>query len=889
MADSFSYDHGNLYLTAGNQFYDDERFLTESGGVLYFVPHETDFDVELWRTDGTEEGTVHVAEIEPTVFPTGNGLGSFPRRLTDINGDLHFSARTRQDGQELWRLVDEAESTVDVPAGDLLIQVFEDNGDLVVSGSTEYLCATLGTITSVVINGSPDSEIFRVDIDHLTTDVLPANITINAGENGALDNDTLLIDGETTITNYQYTTGGPESGTIDMDGLQIIFTAFEPIEDHLNVTNRTFSIGTPGGQAIRLTDDGVPDNGMSTIDDGGTGAFESITFVSPTNQLEINAGDGDDEVTVAQLDDAFGAALIVNVDDGDDEVNAAGYNLPIRISGGGGNDDLTGGTADDSIDGGDGNDALDGGPGSDDVDGGLGDDDVTVDVEDAIKVAEGDGLSLVLSVSGAQDGDIGTIDWADGSAPHSVVVSAGLITAAHIYNEESLGIAGGVYSAVLTLNSTTTEIAITVENSPPVLTISGPSSIGDGATYALQLSATDPGTDTISGWTITWGDGQVQPITGNPSSVTHTFPTGLASYTVSATATDEDGTYSSNSLTVNVGDTPPVAGLVVPSGGVRGESREFVLTAIDTAADETAGFTFLVDFGDGSSQTIDPSSGNGAGTTVTHIYTEAGSYPVSLVAIDQSGQASPPMTGTSTISIVELREDPQNPGQATLFVGGSTGKDKIDIIDGKENNTVEVKLHEKSMGKFKLKDEFGPDVERIVVFGQAGDDDIKVHNNLGPVPTELYGGDGNDKLRGGEGDDYLSGGDGDDVLSGKGGRNVMMGGLGKDKIDGDDADDVLVGGLYLESTNRSAVNAIMNEWSRTDLEYAARVDNLLNGGGLNGGFLLNATTVFDDNAKDTLKGKKGLDWFMANVDDDKTDSKLNELLTEIELDFVSGD
>jgi hypothetical protein len=188
-----------------------------------------------------------------------------------------------------------------------------------------------------------------------------------------------------------------------------------------------------------------------------------------------------------------------------------------------------------------------------------------------------------------------------------------------------------------------------------------------------------------------------------------------------------------------------------------------------------------------------------------------------------------------------------------------------------------------------LKDEFGPNVERIVVFGQAGDDDIKVHKNLGPVPTELYGGDGNDKLRGGEGDDYLSGGDGDDVLSGKGGRNVMIGGLGKDKIDGDDADDVLVGGLYLESTNRSAVNAIMNEWSRTDLEYAARVDNLLNGGGLNGGFLLNATTVFDDNAKDTLKGKKGLDWFMANDDDDKTDSKLNELLTEIELDFVSGD
>ncbi len=77
--------------------------------------------------------------------------------------------------------------------------------------------------------------------------------------------------------------------------------------------------------------------------------------------------------------------------------------------------------------------------------------------------------------------------------------------------------------------------------------------------------------------------------------------------------------------------------------------------------------------------------------------------------------------------------------------------------------------------------------------------------------------------------------------------------------------------------------------SRTDLDYAARVDHLVKGDGRNGAFVLNATTLFDDNAKDKMKGKKGLDWFLADDDDDKTDLALDEILTQIELDFVNGD
>jgi len=133
-----------------------------------------------------------------------------------------------------------------------------------------------------------------------------------------------------------------------------------------------------------------------------------------------------------------------------------------------------------------------------------------------------------------------------------------------------------------------------------------------------------------------------------------------------------------------------------------------------------------------------------------------------------------------------------NPFDATkieLVVIGTDGRDEIDVKEGDVAGVIEVKIKEKQLGKFKVRNEHGPTIDRIVIYGLGGDDDIKIHKNVGLIPSELYGGDGDDKLRGGEGDDFLSGGNGDDVLSGKGGRDVLVGGLGKDKIDGDDDDD----------------------------------------------------------------------------------------------------
>ena len=98
----------------------------------------------------------------------------------------------------------------------------------------------------------------------------------------------------------------------------------------------------------------------------------------------------------------------------------------------------------------------------------------------------------------------------------------------------------------------TTTFSLVVSNVAPILSLSGAATVNAGATYSLSLSAIDPGADTITSWTINWGDGVIQTIAGNPSSVTHVYTVGGVSRTITATATDEDGTYTSNSISVTI-------------------------------------------------------------------------------------------------------------------------------------------------------------------------------------------------------------------------------------------------------------------------------------------------------------------------------------------------
>ncbi len=328
--------------------------------------------------------------------------------------------------------------------------------------------------------------------------------------------------------------------------------------------------------------------------------------------------------------------------------------------------------------------------------------------------------------------------------------------------------------------------------------------------------------------------------------------------------------------TLTVNNVAPIVSLVGSPNGVRGQMRMFSFGASDSPADQIAGFTYLVNWGDNSSaQSVFPIANNGSGVPVDHVYAASGTYTVTLTATDKDGLTSLPIIKTITITSSALQDDPLAPGQKMLVIGGSVGNDTIRIsVDDDHHDSqdddaqfVNIRVNEHDEAHHKVRGTYALPVSRVVVYAQAGDDDVKMDDDS-TIPAWLYGGDGDDRLKGGAGNDVLLGGAGADLLAGNDGRDLMIGGTGSDRIIGNAGDDILIAGTTNFDASDLALDSIMKEWKRTDSIFATRVNRLKNGGGLNLGYVLTDLTVHDDHAEDMLTGCEGNDWFLFNNDGD---------------------
>jgi ELWxxDGT repeat protein len=74
--------------------------LTDVNGTLFFRAEDGVgvHGVELWKSDGTADGTLLVKDINLWT------ISSEPETLTDVNGTLFFGARDGVHGSELWAL-----------------------------------------------------------------------------------------------------------------------------------------------------------------------------------------------------------------------------------------------------------------------------------------------------------------------------------------------------------------------------------------------------------------------------------------------------------------------------------------------------------------------------------------------------------------------------------------------------------------------------------------------------------------------------------------------------------------------------------------------------------------------------------------------------------------
>jgi PKD repeat protein len=391
---------------------------------------------------------------------------------------------------------------------------------------------------------------------------------------------------------------------------------------------------------------------------------------------------------------------------------------------------------------------------------------------------------------------------------------------------------------------------------------------------AVSLTATTNAADPSYAWTVTRDGDEVA--TGTAADFSFT-PDDDGSYVVSLEVTDGDeaaGDVATDSETLTVDNVAPVAGISGPSAGVHGQPVTFTLTASDADADEAAGFTYVINWGDGQTETVAAAPGN-TSVQVSHTYDANGDYTVSVTAEDKDGGVSTAATLDVAISNVALVD-------GNLAVSGTDGDDTIAIVPkGKQSaggSTVRVFLNGVSQGTFS-------GVEELTVFGQDGDDRIHLAGSI-RVPAYLDGGDGDDRIKGGKGGDILIGGDGDDSLNGHQGNDVVIGGDGADHLMGGPGDDLVIAGTVTFGDDQDALHALADLWGGAG-NFATRVEALRSG---DEDVTLTAdgadATVEHDDASDKLNGVSGRDWLFADLDLDRVvGHKKGELLND---DALSG-
>jgi hypothetical protein len=228
-------------------------------------------------------------------------------------------------------------------------------------------------------------------------------------------------------------------------------------------------------------------------------------------------------------------------------------------------------------------------------------------------IGEGDSLPLDASGSSDPDDDPLTYTWdVNGDGVFGDAVGA---TPTLSWNElQALGIRddGDLTVSVLVDDGVWRAVAasttLTINNTSPSTTLAGAADVEEATFYSLTIGeATDPGDDSVTDYTVHWGDGSTDTY-DQAGLVTHRYEEGPATRNIVVDLIDEDGTHSAVAeLTVEVINVAPTSAFS-NDGPVDEGSTATVIFAGQfdpSTADTDAGFTYSYDFdNDGAFEVI---------------------------------------------------------------------------------------------------------------------------------------------------------------------------------------------------------------------------------------------------------------------------------------------
>lgn len=122
-----------------------------------------------------------------------------------------------------------------------------------------------------------------------------------------------------------------------------------------------------------------------------------------------------------------------------------------------------------------------------------------------------------------------------------------------------------------------------------------------------------------------------------------------------------------------------------------------------------------------------------------------------------------------------------------LTIEGDADNNRIWVSQSRSGERLRVSIDGRT------KDFRAENISLMKIFAKEGNDLVRVSRRV-EIPTQIFGGPGNDRLGAGSGPTLIQGGEGRDRIRGGSGVNVLFGGAGNDRISGGPGVDYIIGG-----------------------------------------------------------------------------------------------
>lgn len=335
-----------------------------------------------------------------------------------------------------------------------------------------------------------------------------------------------------------------------------------------------------------------------------------------------------------------------------------------------------------------------------------------------------DFATIRYNPDGTQDGSFGSgglvvTDFGSGGdfantmalRPDGRIIVAGQT----IVNDPILGTTAELAMEQFGIGVSATPVTVLVSDVAPQITLNNvPTSSAEGTTISASANVSDfDPSELTNTWVVTKNGSAYASGTGTAINFT---PNDNGTYVLTFTSSDSGGAVGTASATDNVFNVAPTAAISGDTIGVRGQTRHISLSATDpSTVDTAAGFTYTINWGDGSAnQAVLP----GGPANPGHVYSTIGNFHVSVTATDKDGGVSAAVGQTIAITPIALEG-------TTLAVGGLTADDLIVLAQNSAGGSRNLYVSDDLLLLYKLKEALFTQVD---VYQQDADGIIVAQN-----------------------------------------------------------------------------------------------------------------------------------------------------------------